>query len=184
MRTLRFATTNPGKVREAEEYLDGVYDVEQHDYDYVEVQSSDLAEIAARGAEDAFEAGGDDVPVIVDDAGLFVRGLDGFPGPYSSYVEDTLGVERVWQLAEGLDDRRAAFRCVVAFADGDTTETFAGSVQGTLVAPRGDGGFGYDPIFEHGGETFAEMGTDRKNALSHRGRALAKLADWLAERRS
>jgi XTP/dITP diphosphohydrolase len=182
MGTLRFVTTNAGKVREAAEYLAGLRGVEQLDYDYTEVQSDDLATIAAEGAAEAYEAGEGDDPVIVDDAGLFVRGLDGFPGPYSAYVEDTLGVERVWQLAESLEDRRAAFRCVVAYTDGETTETFEGAVQGRMVAPRGDGGFGYDPIFEHDGTTFAEMSTDRKNALSHRGRALAKLADWLAER--
>jgi XTP/dITP diphosphohydrolase len=180
---LRFVTTNPGKVREAEEYLHGLYDVEQLDYDYTEIQSDDLADIAARGAREAFDARDDDVPVIVDDAGLFVKAVGGFPGPYSSYVEDTLGVERVWRVGADLEDRRAAFRCTVAFTDGDTTETFSGAVQGRIVAPRGDGGFGYDPIFEHDGETFAEMDTEEKNALSHRGRALAKLADWLAERR-
>jgi XTP/dITP diphosphohydrolase len=180
---LRFVTTNPGKVREAEEYLEGLYDVEQLDYDYTEIQSDDLADIAARGAREAFDARHDDVPVIVDDAGLFVKAVGGFPGPYSSYVEDTLGVERVWRVGADLEDRRAAFRCTVAFTDGDTTETFSGAVQGRIVAPRGDGGFGYDPIFEHDGETFAEMDTEEKNALSHRGRALAKLADWLAERR-
>jgi XTP/dITP diphosphohydrolase len=180
---LRFVTTNPGKVREAEEYLEGLYDVEQLDYDYTEIQSDDLADIAARGAREAFDARDDDVPVIVDDAGLFVKAVGGFPGPYSSYVEDTLGVERVWRVGADLEDRRAAFRCTVAFTDGDTTETFSGAVQGRIVAPRGDGGFGYDPIFEHDGETFAEMDTEEKNALSHRGRALAKLADWLAERR-
>ena len=182
MQQLRFVTTNDGKVREAEEYLSGLRSVEQYDYDYAEVQSSDLGTIATRGAEEAFEASGGDTPVIVDDAGLFVRGLDGFPGPYSAYVEETLGIERVWELAAALDDRRAAFRCVVAYTDGETTETFDGAVQGTMVAPRGDGGFGYDPVFEHDGETFAEMDTGRKNALSHRGRALAKLADWLADR--
>ncbi|QLC33152.1 RdgB/HAM1 family non-canonical purine NTP pyrophosphatase [Halarchaeum sp. CBA1220] len=180
--SLQFVTTNPGKVREATDYLAAFFDVEQYDYDYAEVQSDDLAEIAARGAEEAFEAAGGDDPVIVDDAGLFVDGLDGFPGPYSSYVEDTLGIERVWRLAESLDDRSAAFRCTVAYADGETVATFDGEIPGEIVAPRGDGGFGYDPIFEHGGETFAEMGTERKNELSHRGRALAKLADWLAER--
>ena len=182
MPPLRFVTTNPGKVREAEDYLEGLYDVEQFDYDYTEIQSDSLADIAARGAREAFDALDDDAPVIVDDAGLFVRAVGGFPGPYSSYVEDTLGVERVWRVAEDLEDRRAAFRCAVAFTDGDTTETFSGAVQGRIVAPRGDGGFGYDPIFEHDGATFAEMNTEEKNALSHRGRALAKLADWLAER--
>lgn len=176
---LRFATTNDGKVREAREYLD---DVEQFDYDYVEIQSDDLAEIAARGAQEAFEASDGDAPVIVDDAGLFVDALGGFPGPYSAFVEHTLGVERVWQVVEREENQRAQFRGVVAYADGETVETFDGAVRGRIVAPRGDGGFGYDPIFEHDGVTFAEMDTEAKNALSHRGRALAKLGDWLADR--
>jgi len=176
---LRFVTTNEGKVREAREYLG---DVEQFDYDYAEVQSDDLAEIAARGASEAFEAAGGEDPVIVDDAGLFVDALGGFPGPYSAYVEGTLGIERVWRLVEAEENRRASFRAVVAYADGETVETFTGAVRGHIVAPRGDGGFGYDPLFEHDGTTFAEMGTAEKNALSHRGRALAKLSDWLAER--
>ncbi|MFC7167427.1 RdgB/HAM1 family non-canonical purine NTP pyrophosphatase [Halospeciosus flavus] len=180
--TLRFVTTNEGKVREARDYLAELVDVEQFDYDYTEVQSDSLADIAARGAEEAFEAAGGEDPVIVDDAGLFVGELDGFPGPYSSYVEDTIGIQGVWTLAQELDDRRAAFRCTVAYTDGETTETFDGAVQGRIVAPRGTGGFGFDPIFEHDGTTFAEMSTEKKNALSHRGRALAKLADWLAER--
>jgi len=171
-----FATTNAGKVREAREYLDRA--VEQLDYDYTEIQSDSLAEIAAHGAREAHEATGE--PVIVDDAGLFVDALDGFPGPYSAYVEGTLGIERVAALARREERRRAAFRGVVAYADGDSVETFTGSVQGRIVAPRGDGGFGYDPIFEHDGRTFAEMSTDEKNAISHRGRALGRLAEWLA----
>ena len=122
-----------------------------------------------------------DIPALVDDAGMFVRALDGFPGPYSSYVEDTVGVERVWKLAEREENRRAQFRGVIAYYDGGRTETFEGAVPGRIVAPRGDGGFGYDPSFEHEGETLAEMSTERKNAISHRGRALAKFADWLAE---
>ncbi|MFA9516213.1 non-canonical purine NTP pyrophosphatase, partial [Halopenitus sp. H-Gu1] len=59
---------------------------------------------------------------------------------------------------------------------------FEGYVPGTIVSPRGEGGFGYDPIFEHDGTTFAEMDTERKNAVSHRGRALAKFAEWFADR--
>jgi len=210
---LRYVTTNPGKVREAERYLpDG--SVERLDFDYPEIQASELGPIAARGAREAYRHAGD--PVLVDDAGLFVEGLDGFPGPYSSYVEETLGIERVHELAADLDDRRAAFRCVLGYCDGDgfaaspdpvdrgdrnaaaaagpdggesggSTDTlpvkmFEGYVPGRIVAPRGEGGFGYDPIFEHDGETFAEMDTDRKNAVSHRGRALEKFAEWYADR--
>jgi XTP/dITP diphosphohydrolase len=173
---IRYVTTNSGKLREARERLDAI---EGADYDYEEIQSDSLAAIAARGAREAYrELDGDD-PVIVDDAGLFVEPLDGFPGPYSAYVEETLGIERVARLALAEGGHGAAFRTVVAYADGDAVESFEGVVEGEIVAPRGEGGFGYDPIFEHDGQTFAERSTADKNAVSHRGRALDALADWL-----
>lgn len=206
---LRYVTTNPGKVREAEEYL-GEEAVSQLDYDYTEIQSDDLGRIAARGAREAYRHAGE--PALVDDAGLFIRALSGFPGPYSSYAEDTIGVERTWELASEEDDRAASFRCVLAYCDGEgfdaspdpvdkddrvaaaaagpdaddeealPVKLFEGRVRGTLVEPRGEGGFGFDPIFEHEGTTFAEMSEAEKNAISHRGRALAKFAEWHAER--
>ncbi|SEL15692.1 non-canonical purine NTP pyrophosphatase [Haloferax larsenii] len=209
---LRYVTTNEGKVREALDYLDD--DVTQLDFDYTEVQAAELGPIAAHGAREAYRYAGE--PVLVDDAGLFIDGFDGFPGPYSSYAEDTLGVEAVYRLAAAeLDEpRRASFRCVLAYCDGaefeaspdpidrddrtvaaargaeqDAQETealpvklFTGVVNGRIVAPRGDGGFGYDPIFEHDGTTFAEMTATEKNGISHRGRALAKFATWYPER--
>ncbi|RXK50075.1 non-canonical purine NTP pyrophosphatase [Halorientalis pallida] len=228
---LRFVTTNQGKVREAREYL-GDDTVEQLDFDYTEIQADDLAAVAAHGAREAYRhtvvsetrrADGSAVdvgePVLVDDAGLFVDAFDGFPGPYSSYVEDTVGVERVWRLTREEDDRTAAFRTVLAYCDGEgfdaspepveherrgqdqgaeeraaaTTDDqvaegdlpvkiFEGYVPGEIVAPRGEGGFGYDPIFEHDGTTFAEMTPEEKNAVSHRGRALAKFGEWYRER--
>lgn len=211
---LRYVTTNAGKVREAREYLA----VESLNYDYPEIQSDTIAPIAAHGARKAFEHA--DEPVIVDDAGLFIDGLDGFPGPYSAFVEETLGIEQVGRIArENAEEPRASFRCVIAYCDGEsfdatpelvdrgrrgqdlaaddratatTEETvdteeipvklFEGSVPGRIVEPRGSGGFGYDPVFEHNGTTFAEMTPDEKNAVSHRGRALAKFSEWFAER--
>jgi len=208
---LRYVTTNPGKVREAREYLGDA--VSQLDFDYPEIQAADLAPIAARGAREAYRHAGE--PVLVDDAGLFVRGFDGFPGPYSAYAEDTLGVEAVRRLVDAeLDDRRAAFRCVLAYCDGEPFDAspdpvdrdervaaaatgaerggeeterlpvklFEGVVRGEIVAARGDGGFGYDPIFEYDGSTLAEMDAAEKNAISHRGRALEKFGEWFAER--
>jgi XTP/dITP diphosphohydrolase len=205
---LRYVTTNEGKLAEADEYLD---EVTQLDFDYTEIQADDLAAVAAYGAREAYRHA--DGPVLVDDAGLFVEGFDGFPGPYSAYVENTLGAETVWRLADAeLDDHRAAFRCVLAYCDGepfdaspdpvdradrvaaaaeataDDTGTelpvrlFTGVVRGELVAPRGDGGFGYDPIFAYDGTTMAEMDAAEKNAISHRGRALETFAEWYAQR--
>ena len=187
---LTFVTTNPGKVHEAEQYLGAV---EQLDFDYTEVQGDDLGTVAAHGAREAYREAGE--PVFVDDSGLFVDAFGGFPGPYSSYVEDRLGVERVWHLTEREDDHAAAFQTVIAYCDGEgfpatpddrvqgnpPVKLFEGTVPGTIVAPRGEGGFGFDPVFEHDGKTFAEMHTDEKNAVSHRGRALAKLAEWVEE---
>ena len=215
---ITFVTTNAGKVHEARQYLDAP--VEQVAFDYPELQTDSLAAVAAEGARAAYRHTGE--AVIVDDSGLTIDAFDGFPGPYSSYVEDTLGIERVWELARREDDRSAAFRGVVAYCDGERFEAtpepvdterrgqdlgvderagattdeqvadeglpvrlFEGVVPGTVVAPRGEGGFGYDPIFEYDGQTFAEMDTEEKNAVSHRGRALARFAEWYdRERRS
>ncbi len=179
---LRFVTGNPGKAREAQAYLAEHTEVEQVEYDYVEIQSDTLEGVAIRGAQDAFAELPGEEPVLVDDAGLFVDALDGFPGPYSAYVENTVGIERLWQLVEPEDTRRARFRTVLAYTDGERTKTFTSEVAGTIVPPRGDGGFGYDPIFEYNGQTLAEMSTEEKNAISHRGRALAAFADWYADR--
>jgi len=174
---LQFVTGNAGKVREARSLLEA--DITQFEFDYTEIQSPDPKAIAAYGAREAYREAGE--PVIVDDSGLFVDALEGFPGPYSAYVEDTIGIERVWQLVEPEDDHGAAFRAVVAYCDGTdepSVRTFEGEVTGEIVPPRGDGGFGYDPIFEHDGRTFAEMDPEEKNAVSHRGRALEAFAEW------
>jgi XTP/dITP diphosphohydrolase len=201
---LSYVTTNPGKVREAVSYL-GEEAVQQVEYDYVEVQAPDLTTVAAEGAREAHAHA--DGPVLVDDAGLFVHAFDGFPGPYSSYVEETLGVERVQQVvaAEPADARDAHFGCVLAYCDGESVGSatelepsgpatvtvvegdppvvcFEGRVDGRIVPPRGEGGFGYDPIFEHEGRTFAEVPPEEKNRVSHRGRALAAFANWYADR--
>lgn len=212
---INFVTTNPGKIAEAREYLDEP--VEQLDFDYPERQAQDLATVAAHGARAAYRHA--DEPVIVDDSGLTIDALGGFPGPYSSYVEDKLGIERVWKLAETEADRSGAFRAVIAYCDGDSFEAtpepvdterrgqdiaaehrgdattdeqvdgeglpvrlFEGVARGKIVAPRGEGGFGFDPIFEYDGQTYAEMSTEEKNAISHRGRALAKFAEWYESR--
>ncbi len=174
--TLRFVTGNDGKVREATALLEAP--IEQVDYDYAEPQAARLEPIAIAGAVEAHEHVPGDDPVIVEDAGLFIDALAGFPGPYAAFVEDTLGIERVAELVADTTDRSAHFESVVAYADGKSVRTFTGRVDGDIVRPRGTGGFGYDPIFEVDGRTFAERSTAEKNRLSHRARALEAFVDW------
>ena len=179
-----FVTSNPGKAREADEIFGDKVDVERVDYDCVEIQSDALAEIATYSVRDAYDHFGE--PCFVDDSGMFVEGVGGFPGPYSSYVYSTLGLDGVLRALEGFegDDREARFDCVVAYHDGDDVHTFEGTVRGRVAHERrGEGGFGYDPIFEvteaKENRTFAEMPPDEKNALSHRRRAFEAFADTL-----
>ena len=147
-----------------------------------ELQSTDLAQIAAWGARWAAERW--DLPVLVEDTGLFIEVLNGFPGPYASYVLKTIGLEGVLRLLKGAEDRRACFKTALAFCDGRDAEpvVFTGEACGTIAhEPRGTGGFGYDPIFvpEGGdGRTFAEMSTSEKNAYSHRAKAFRAFGEW------
>jgi len=182
MRKIIFVTGNAHKIKEAGDILSpcGIT-VEQNNCGYPELQEDELEKIAAYGAEWAANKLGSEV--MVDDSGIFIRALGGFPGPYSAYVFDTLGNERILKLMERETDRKAVFRCVIGYCrPGEKARLFAGEVDGEIsLEGRGDAGFGYDPIFAVGGRTFGEMGEDEKNLLSHRYRALLKFAEWLNE---
>ncbi|MEN3047235.1 MAG: XTP/dITP diphosphatase [Candidatus Caldarchaeales archaeon] len=183
---LRFVTSNEGKWLEVSRLLSSMgIECEWVRAKLTEVQSDDLSEIARRSAVEAYgEFGG---PVAVEDAGLFVEALRGFPGPYSSYVYRTIGVEGLLKLMSGVEDRSAYFLSAVGFADSDgNVAVFTGRVDGRIAhAPRGSSGFGFDPVFVPEGETrtFAEMAADEKNLYSHRARAFRSLAEHLLRRR-
>lgn len=133
------------------------------------------------------------VSCFADDTGLEVTALGGAPGVYSARYAgpQRAAADNVRKLLRELDDaaeRTARFRTVIALVSGASDQwTFAGEVPGHITtAPRGAGGFGYDPVFEpeNRGRTFAEMTLDEKNALSHRARAVAQLAAFLREQYS
>lgn len=127
-------------------------------------------------------------PFLVEDSGLYVAALRGFPGALSSPVFSLLGNEGLLTLLKGERDRRAVFRaCVVYGEGGRPVRLFCGSVTGKIAQePRGSGGFGFDPIFVPRGSasTFAEMPLELKNRLSHRARALRRFAAWFGARES
>ncbi len=120
--------------------------------------------------------------VLADDSGLEVMALGGEPGVYSARYagtdgDDLANLEKLLRVMKGVKDRSARFVCVLAVAGPDgLVGTAEGEVKGRiLAAPRGENGFGYDPVFVPLGrqETFAELSDEQKNAMSHRGNALA-----------
>ena len=131
-----------------------------------------------------------DVPAFADYSGLEVMALDGRPGIYSARYAENDPARRAKLLGEleNVSDRRARFVCVIAIAiNGEVIETFEGEVKGTIIKEeRGEGGFGYDPIFVPDGydQTFAEMPQELKNKISHRAEAFRKAMEFIEEQMS
>jgi XTP/dITP diphosphohydrolase len=126
--------------------------------------------------------------ILVEDSGIFLSGLSGFPGVYSAYAYETIGLTGILRLLQGRD-RGARFRTVAGVRLGRKEWYCSGEVRGTISSrPRGSDGFGYDPIFVPEGErrTLAERIREEKNRVSHRGRAFAKVGRLISdlERRS
>ena len=178
---LAVVTSNANKAREVAAYFTGVLEVEHVPLECPEFRHADVGEIARGKAAYAYEALAR--PLIVDDTGLFIDALRGFPGPYAAYVQDTIGNAGVLKLMEGVGDRSAHFETAVAFAREDGIRIFRGVLPGTIVAPRGSGGFGYDPIFAYEGRTLAEMPLAEKSRISHRARALEAFRAWITQER-
>lgn len=179
-----FATNNYNKFNEARKILAeykiavGMLRVKS-----LEIQSESLEEIAKTSVLDAFKRC--NLPIIVEDAGLFIEALNGFPGAYAAYVYKSIGNEGVLKLMENVENRNAKFQSVIAYYFQGLNEPilFKGEVFGRITKEKrhGNSGFGFDPIFEPlggAGKTFAEMTVEEKNKLSHRAKALRKFGEW------
>ena len=193
MRQLVLATRNRHKTHEFAAMLGGEFTIrdvsERTDLPEVEESGRTFEENAALKAITISRY----VPdlVVADDSGLEVEALGGAPGVYSARYagNGATDADNVAKLlaeltAHGIDDEATAqFRCVVAVArDGGVLRSFNGIVRGVIARrAAGSHGFGYDPIFkpENSHHTFAELGADAKNAISHRARAVAQLRLWL-----
>lgn len=172
-------TSNIHKAAEIADFFGGLVAITHVSMDIPEYRHDDVGEIAYRKAEYAFHALG--CPLMVDDTAFSIEALGGFPGPYAAYVLSTLGNEGILRLLDGVPNRNAYFETAVAVALKTGIRVFRGRVDGVIVSPRGNAGFGYDPIFEVEGRTFAERDCAEKNRISHRARALALLKDWILE---
>jgi XTP/dITP diphosphohydrolase len=153
------------------------YELEHIKTAYPEIQAESLEITIIPGLEWAMSKF--NRPVMIDDSGLFIGVLGGFPGVYSSYVFKTLGNDGILDLMEGKEPRSARFECCIGFkAPGKDPFIAKGIAKGSIATKKsGTGGFGYDPIFIPDGDsrTYAEIAVSEKNRISHRGKAIGIL---------
>jgi XTP/dITP diphosphohydrolase len=179
LRALRFVTGNAGKVRELSALV-APLQVEQDARGYPEIQAGTLHEVTQAGADHLLRDGLRP-PFLLEDSGLFIHDLNGFPGVHSRHALDTIGIAGILRLVD--EGASAEFRTDLLLVDASGRHHFEGRCPGRIVAARGAGGFGFDPIFVPDGHesTFAEMSAEAKNAVSHRGHAVRALARHLKQ---
>ena len=190
MKKIVFATNNAHKLQELRQMLGeryeilGLADIGCHEdipetADFIE----ENAQIKARFVKDHYG-----YDCFSDDTGLEIDALNGEPGVHSARYagpghDSEANIDKVLSKLDGVTDRTARFRTAIALLQGDEMHLFEGQVEGVILTERhGTGGFGYDSIFqpvEGAGSTFAQMSPEEKNRISHRGRAVAKLVEFL-----
>ncbi len=149
-----------------------------------EIQSDQLVEIASISAANAYRQCR--LPVIVEDAGLFIDELNNFPGPYAAYVFRTLGNAGILKLLDSVNNRKATFKSAIAYCDNASGQTtcFEGHISGNIALEEQidhpNLSFGFDPIFipDKSQKTFAQMTLNEKNLFSHRAMAIRHFAHW------
>jgi XTP/dITP diphosphohydrolase len=171
---LTLVTSNQGKLEEFRSALAPLgIELAHSNEDCDEIQADTLKEVVLSCLDQLENKELKDL--VIDDSGLFVHALNGFPGVYSSYALRTIGMDGVLRLLEGSQDRSAHFECCVGASIGGRRITVTGRCEGTIaLTPSGHEGFGFDPIFVPSGyeRTFAEISITEKNGISHRGRAI------------
>ena len=168
-----FASSNRDKFLEVNSILEqGGVEAEFAKIELAEIQSNDLRKVAEDKVRKAYAVLKE--PVLVEDDGLFIHDLAGFPGVYSSYVFKTIGNEGILKLMPAAGKRSAEFVAVMGHHDGQSVSLFSGSSKGIIALELRGRGWGFDPIFipdDASGLTYAEL-QDRKGNFSHRRRAL------------
>jgi non-canonical purine NTP pyrophosphatase (RdgB/HAM1 family) len=173
-----FVTSNPNKVREAERILG--FTLQHAAVELDELQAETVAAVALAKAQVAFQKLGR--PVIVEDAGIELLALGGFPGPFIKYWERLGGLPSICRTADGLGDRRVRAVCALGVCGEAGAHVVVGAIDGSIsAAPRGHNGFGWDAIFIPDGDerTFGEMTAAEKDARSHRRKAWELLRERL-----
>lgn len=180
MNKVYFATSNPWKYKEVKEKFEPAgIELGRFNLKLLEIQDGTHEEIALISARDAFKK--KQKPVFVEDAGLHIKSLKGFPGEFSAYIFKTIGIKGILKLMENIKKRDADFISVIAYKDSKQEKVFKAVCRGSITYDiRGEDGFGYDPIFKPSGygKTFAEDYSLKKR-LSHRVKSTKMIINWL-----
>ena len=178
---LSFATSNENKFQEAERILSNL-GVQINFFKTIleEMQSDSISDIAQQKAIDAYNR--IQKPVIIEDDGLFIESLNGFPGPYSSYAYDTIGNKGIMNLLGNSEVRNAKFVSIIAYCDESLNpKLFESSIPGKISSVIEEGGWGYDPIFIPAGESKTYANVSDKDKFSHRAASLKKFSNWFLD---
>ena len=177
---ITFITNTAGKAREAQEILGKNFMVTHKKVDLDEIQTIDGKKVIEKKAREAFSILKG--PVLVEDTSLYFNAWKGLPGALVRWFLDAVGCEGICKMMKNEKNRTAYAESAMAFYDGKNMKTVTGRVDGRVpIIPRGDKGFGWDPIFIPNGykKTFAEMGMEEKSKISMRKKALEKLRSYL-----
>ncbi|HCI80824.1 MAG TPA: non-canonical purine NTP pyrophosphatase [Ktedonobacter sp.] len=179
MKPILFITGNKDKLREVNALIPNVQGV---DMDLPEIQEIDAHKIIAAKLAEAqkFHTGA----LIVEDTSLYLDAMNGLPGPLAKWFMKAVGVEGIYKLTEAFGSAKATARTIIGYADENgSIHFFEGSIRGMLVPPRGNDGFGWDPLFQPDGyeKTFAEMTSEEKSRCSMRKIAVEKLREYLEQ---
>jgi len=174
-----FITSNMHKFEEISNFINNKIIIKRAFYPLIEIQDNDIEKVAMNKLLLS------NLPynyAFVEDSGLFIKALNGFPGVFSAYTFKTIGLEGIIKLMEGITNRSATFVSVIAFKQGEKILVFKGEVNGTISFDiRGSNNFGFDPIFipENNKRTFGEMDMNEKSQYSHRTAACKKFLEYI-----
>ncbi len=174
---LYFITGNKNKFEEVKAIIS---DIEQLDVDLPEIQELDPKEVIRAKLLEALQHHAGEF--IVEDTSVAIKALNGFPGPLIKWFLKAMGNQGLANLLKKLGDNAVEVKTIVGYAKShEEIYFFEGALSGTIVEPRGESSFGWDPVFIPDGhdKTFAEMGKDEKNKVSYRRMAVEKLKEFL-----
>lgn len=176
---ITFITGNLKKLAELKAILPEELNITHQKLDLNEIQSLDLHEIISHKLRQAFAAVGG--PVMVEDISAELASLNGLPGPFIKFFHEKLGEDALYRM--GSDNDQVTVICTMGYYDGTNEIIVDGVTHGTIVAPRGEARFGFDPIIQPAGyaQTLAELGPEVKNQISHRRKATDAMVTALKE---